>query len=180
MNWIDELIDEYFNFLKGKTSVHTDPVTGWSVISTPFVGLFNDTIELYIKKDNGKIILSDDGKTLQNLDLVGVSISRSQRRKEILEKIFLNYGCKLEGDEILSEADEKDFPQKKYNLISAISEVNDLYTLAKHTVASIFKEDVQKYLDSQEIIYTPQFISKGSTGLEFTFDFQIAYKQKEI
>lgn len=180
MNWIDELIEEYFRFLRGKTSVHTDELTGWSVISTPFMGIFNDTIDLFVKKNNGKILLSDDGKTLHNLDLVGANISRSVKRKEIMEKIFLNYGVKLDGEEIITEATEKDFPQKKYNLISAIAEVNDLYTLAKITVASVFKEDVQNYLDSQDIVYTPQFISKGSTGLEFTFDFQIAYKQKEI
>ena len=45
---------------------------------------------------------------------------------------------------------------------------------------AIFKEDVRNYLDSQEIIYTPDFISKGITGLEFNFDFQIAKKDREI
>ena len=55
-----------------------------------------------------------------------------------------------------------------------------MYMLAKHTVASVFKDDVRSYLDEQEIIYTPQFISKGSTGLEFTFDFQIAYRNREV
>lgn len=52
--------------------------------------------------------------------------------------------------------------------------------LAKHTVSSLFKEDVKTYLDEQKIIYTPQFIAKGSTGIEFTFDFQIAGRQKEL
>jgi hypothetical protein len=78
------------------------------------------------------------------------------------------------------EATENNFAQKKHNLISAIAEINDMYMLAKHTVASVFKEDVRNFLDQQQIVYTPQFISKGSTGLEFTFDFQIAYREKEI
>ncbi len=180
MTWVDELISKYFEFLKSKTSIHTDDVTGWSVISTPFFGIFNDAIELYVKKNNGTILLSDDGQTIHNLELVGVNIFRSPKRKEILEKIFYNYGVNLKDDEIVIEANERDFPQKKYNILSAIIEINDLYTLAKHTIASIFKEDVKGYLDSQEIVYTPQFISKGSTGLEFTFDFQIAYKKREI
>jgi hypothetical protein len=55
-----------------------------------------------------------------------------------------------------------------------------MYYLARHTVASVFREDVKSYLDEQELIYTPYFISKGSTGLEFTFDFQIAYRKTEI
>jgi len=180
MNWIDELIENYFKFLKSKTFVQTDEQSGWSVISTPFLGLFNDTLELFLKKSNGKILLSDDGRTFHNLDLVGANISRSPKRKDFLDKILLNYGVTVQENELVIEANEKDFPQKKYNLLSAIIEINDLYTLAKHIIASIFKEDVKEYFDSQEIIYTPQFISKGSTGLEFTFDFQIAYKKKEI
>ncbi len=179
-NWINELIDKYYDFLKGRTAIVTETGTNWAVISTPFPGLFNDTLEVYAKRDNGKILLSDDGITIKNLDLIGSTISRSPKRKELLEKILLNYGILLQDNEFITEANEQNFAQKKHNLVSAISEINDMYMLAKHTVASIFKDDVREYLDEQQIIYTPQFISKGSTGLEFTFDFQIAYREKEI
>lgn len=179
-NWINELIGNYYNFLKQKTAVITETGSNWVVISTPFIGLFNDTLEIYIKKENNKILLSDDGVTLKNLELVGSVISRSPRRKDLLERILLTYGIQLHNDELLVEANESNFAQKKHNLISAISEINDMYMLAKHTVASVFKEDVRGFLDEQKIIYTPQFISKGSTGLEFTFDFQIAYRNTEI
>lgn len=178
--WINDLIDKYYDFLKGRTAIVTDTGTDWAVISTPFPGLFNDTLEVYTKKDNGKILLSDDGITIKNLDLVGSPISRSPKRKDLLDKILLNYGIQFKDNEFIAEATEQNFPQKKHNLVSAISEINDMYMLAKPTIASIFKEDVRDYLDEQQIIYTPQFISKGSTGLEFTFDFQIAYKEKEI
>src|SRR4051812_33824050 len=172
-NWINELIDKYYDFLKGRTAIVTETGTNWAVISTPFLGLFNDTLEIYAKKDNGKILLSDDGITIKNLDLVGSPIARSSKRRELLEKILLNYGVQFQDNEFIAEATEQNFAQKKHNLVSAISEINDMYMLAKHTVASIFKDDVREYLDEQLIIYTPQFISKGSTGLEFTFDFQI-------
>jgi hypothetical protein len=179
-NWVNELIDKYYEFLKGRTAVITETGSNWAVISTPFIGLFNDTLEVYAKKDNGKIIMSDDGVTLKNLELVGSIISRSPKRKDLLERILLTYGIQLQDDELIVEATENNFPQRKHNLVSAISEINDMYMLAKHTVATIFKEDVRIYLDEQQVIYTPQFISKGSTGLEFTFDFQIAYREKEI
>lgn len=179
-SWLNELIDQYFDFLRGRTSVITDTGTDWAVISTPFLGLFNDTLEVYAKKENGKILLSDDGVTIKNLDLVGSSITRSPKRKELLDKILLNYGIQFQDNELITEATEQTFAQKKHNMVSAISEINDMYMLAKHTVASIFRDDVREYLNEQEIIYTPQFISKGSTGLEFTFDFQIAYRDKEI
>jgi hypothetical protein len=180
MNWINTLMDNYYAFLKEKTLVTASNSTDWVEISTPFVGLFNDTVDIYAKKDGNKIILSDDGNTLRDLELSGLEISRSPKRKEILDRILINYGVRINNEELTTEATERDFPQKKLNLISAISETADMYYLAKHTVASVFREDVKSYLDEQELIYTPYFISKGSTGLEFTFDFQIAYRNTEI
>jgi hypothetical protein len=148
--WLEKLLDEYYAFLKGRTSIIEETGTDWHVISTPFVGLFNDTIELYIKKqDNNKILLSDDSITINNLELMGASISRSPKRKEIMDKILLNYGLQLKGNEIVAESTEQSFVQKKFGFISAISEINDMYMLAKHSISSIFMEDVQKYLNEQ-------------------------------
>ena len=179
MNWINELIDNYYRFLREKTVLKGDSDEGWVGISTPFLGVFNDSIEIYAQRSDGKILLSDDGETVNNLELSGVKFSYSQTRKKLLDQILLNYGVRLENNELVTEATEQNFPQKKLNLLSAISEVNDFYVLAKHTVASMFREDVREYLDEQEIVYTPFFISKGSTGIEFTFDFQIASRQTE-
>lgn len=180
MNWINSLMTDYYSFLKQKTLVTESSSSDWIEISTPFTGLFNDTVDIYAKQAGNKILLSDDGNTLRNLELSGMEISRSPKRKEILDRILINYGVRISNDELVTEATEKDFPQKKLNLISAISETSDMYVLSRHTVASVFREDVKKYLDEHEIVYTPHFISKGSTGLEFTFDFQIAYRKTEI
>lgn len=178
MNWIDKNIEDYYNFLKNKTYIkHCD--TGWSCITTPFLGLFNDMIEIYIKQKGDEILLSDDGETLKNLDLLGVPLN-STSRKKYLDKILLNYGIKQDNGELKSVATKKNFPQKKHNIICAISEISDMEMTAKNTVQSIFKEDVKKYMDEKNIIYTPQFIAKGNMGLEFTFDFQIAGKEKEL
>lgn len=181
MSWIDESINQYYDWLKDKTSIKTDSESNWSVITTPFFGLFNDPIEIYIKLDGNKILLSDDGQTLNNLDLAGASISRSPKRKEWVDYILLNYGIELkDGKELTLVASHVDFAQRKHNLLCAISEISDMEVMAKHIVSSLFKEDVRGLLDEQNVIYTPQFIAKGSTGIEFTFDFQIASRTKEV
>ncbi|MDR1974754.1 MAG: DUF1828 domain-containing protein [Bacteroidales bacterium] len=179
-NWINSSITQYYNWLRDKTQVLQNEQTGWYIITTPFVGLFNDNIEIYVKLDNEKILLSDDSQTLSNLDLAGSSITRSPKRKEWLEMILLNYGIQLNDNELQAEGTERDFNQKKHNLICAISEISDMAMMAKHTVSSLFKEDVRTFFDEQNLIYTPQFIAKGSTGIEFTFDFQIAGREKEL
>lgn len=180
MSWIDECIDEYYKWMKRNTSIREDLSSGWNAITTPFYGLFNDPIEIYVKFDGERIFLSDDGITLQNLELSGVSITRSPKRKEWLEYILLNYGIKMENGELVTIANFQNFPQQKHNLICAISEVSDMNIVSKHTISSLFREDVKGLLDEQGIIYTPQFITKGSTGIDFTFDFQIAGKEKEL
>ena len=173
-------MDDYYNWLREKTFIQKDSNTDWFLINTPFVGAFNDTIEIYAQKNGNHLRLSDNGETMSNLELQGLHIQGSKRRRAILDTILINYGVRTENNELTIEANIENFSQSKHNFLSAIIEINDLYVLSKHNVASIFKEDVRNYLDSNDIIYTPDFISKGVTGLEFNFDFQIAKKNKEI
>lgn len=180
MTWANSLVNEYYDWLKNKTVVIPDDKTEWVAIQTPFIGLFNDVIEMYAQKKGNKIILSDNGETFHNLDLVGSSLYRTGERRNIAERILLNYGIQLKENELITESSEQNFSQKKHNFLSAIIELNDLYVLSKSNVSSIFKEDVRTFLDEKNIIYTPDFISKGSTGLEFMFDFQIAGKNSEL
>ncbi len=180
MSWVNPLIQDYYNWLRDKTVILPDIKTEWVAIQTPFIGLFNDVIEIYAQKKGEKIILSDNGETYHNLDLVGTSLNRVGERKNLADRIMLNYGIQQQGGELITETTAQNFSQKKHNFLSAIMELNDLYVLSKNNVASIFKEDVRAYLDSQNIIYTPDFISKGSTGLEFMFDFQIAGRESEL
>ena len=179
MNWLSERVDSYYDWLRSKTHIPAEGNSGWNLISTPFLGSYNDTLEIYTKKQGDRIALSDDGKTLHDLELMGVSFSH-KTRKEMLKKVLINYGITENQGELIVEAQEANFPQRKHDLIQAILEIGDLQVLAKHTVAKVFKEDVRTYLDEQEIVYTPQFISRGSVGIEFTFDFHVAYREKEI
>lgn len=179
-NWIDPLIKEYYTWLQKQTKIFTDSKSEWITIRTPYIGLFNDIIEMYAKQNGDKIILSDNGDTLSNLELAGTTFTRSNTKKSLLESVLLNYGIKLQNDELIIETSSKDFSQNKHNFISAIMELNDFYTLSKQNIYSVFKDEVKKYLDIKNVIYTPSFISKGSTGLEFMFDFQIASRTSEI
>ncbi|WP_035670019.1 DUF1828 domain-containing protein [Flavobacterium sp. 83] len=180
MNWVNTSVDNYYNWLREKTFIQKDLTTDWFLINTPFIGAFNDTIEIYAQKNGSQLKLSDNGETISNLEIQGLQIQGSKRRKSLLDSILINYGVKIDNDELVIETNIDKFSQSKHNFLSAIIEINDLYVLSNHNVASIFKEDVRNYLDSQNIIFTPDFISKGSTGLEFNFDFQIAQREKEI
>lgn len=181
-NWIEQSVKEYYDWLRDRTCIQKDENTGWYLISTPFVGLFNDTINLYaMKEGSGKIILSDDGETFDNLSNLGVNISKSAKRKELVEYIKVNYGIRVnDQNEIMVETSSSKFVRDKHNIVSAIMEISDMHVLANHTVASVFKDDVRGLLDERNILYTPQFIVKGATGIEFTFDYMIPSHKNEI
>ncbi|MCR5862179.1 DUF1828 domain-containing protein [Flavobacterium sp. J372] len=180
MSWINTHVDYYYNWLREKTVIQEDHSTEWTLISTPFLGAFNDTIEIYAKKNGSHLTLSDNGETISNLELQGVHIQGSKKRRYLVDAILLNYGIREINDELIVETNFENFAQSKHNLLSAIIEINDMYILSKSNVSSIFKEDVRNYLDEIGLIYTPDFISKGVTGLEFNFDFQIAKRNEEI
>lgn len=180
MSSINTYVDNYYKWLREKTFIEYDHSTEWSLISTPFFGAFNDSIDIYAKKNGSQLILSDNGETLSNLELQGVHIQGSKRRRLILDSILVNYGIKVFNDELIIESNIDKFPEAKHRILSAIIEINDLYVLSKSNVTSIFKEDVRDYLDNLSVVYTPDFISKGMTGLEFNFDFQIAKKDREV
>ena len=179
MKWIDDAISNYYQWLKNRTGYCSDDATGWSVINTPFIGLFNDSIDIYIKKENETIFLSDDGETLSNLLQIGVPISRSQKRKDWLNSLLKTYGIRLQDNELCTTATMSTFPQAKHNLISAILGISDLELTSSRNVVSMFQEEVKNYFDELGLIYSPGFITRGDSGLESTFDFQIAGKTQE-
>lgn len=179
MNWVEEMINDYYKWLRERTTTRLDEATGWSAISTPFLGAFNDPIEIYVRKNGDKIELSDDGVTLDNLAQMGVNINRSPKRKEWLNFILKNFGVELDDNELHCVATKETFPQMKHNMLCAMMELSDMEMMSQSTVVSLFRDDVRSFFDKMDVVYTPQFIMKGSTGIEFTFDFQIAGRKQE-
>lgn len=181
MNWLLDGINEYFEWLKKRTFVSQDETTGWSVISTPFVGLFNDTIDIFAKQNpDGTIVLSDDGNTLGNLELFGVGFKNTTGRKNMLDRIKLNYGVSISKDSEITKVVEKaDFVQGKHDMLRAMLELSDMINLTTHRVSSLFREDVKNLFYEKEMTVTPDFIVSGRSGIRFTFDYLIAKPKKE-
>lgn len=179
-DWIKEKVKSYFDWLRDNTIINSDLTTGWYGIATPFVGLMNDNIEIFVKKENGMIYLSDDGDTLGTLAQMGVNVMKSKSRKNILDRIKLNYNVVIEDGELRTTADEGTFAERKHSLLSAIQEISDLKYTAKSDVLSMFSEEVGSFMESLDIISTPQFSIQGKTGMNFVFDFQIAGRKNEL
>jgi len=168
---IDILISDYVRWMKERISFRQ--LSDWYEINTPFLNHNNDLIQIYAKKDNGTILLSDGGDTLNELSLSGVDVNRSEKRLKEFNTILNGFGVNRSNDELIAVATEDTFPEVKHRLIQAIMSIDDMFLLAEPKVESFFLEDVTFFFDVNDIRYTPNVSFLGKSGFYQTFDFSI-------
>jgi hypothetical protein len=167
---VRKLVTDYTQWLREKTDLRQ--IDKYVEITTPFLDRHNDHIQIYLKKENGSFILTDDGYTINDLSLSGCDID-SEKRKQLLVQAINGFGVEKNGEALIIKTDDKHFPQKKHNLIQAILAVNDMFYTASPMVLSLFLEDVQAWLDNNDIRYTPNISIIGKSGFTHSYDFVI-------
>ena len=164
VNWLKQNIDQY-------------PVNEYTFrVTLPFLDRNNDLVEMYIiDEQNGTYMITDDGMTLSDLQLSGFDYSSSDRRKGILQSILTAHGVtKTENNELVIKSTMNDLPLKKHMLAQCIVKVSDMFSLSRNNVQSLFLEDVQKFLDENEVRYLSNICLTGKSKLLTHFDFAIA------
>jgi len=168
-------IDSYLKWLKENTDIKKLENNIFE-LTTPFLDRHNDYIQIYVIKEGDKLILTDDGYTLNDLAMSGMEIN-TERRKQILKTILNGFGISMEKEALVVKCDLKTFPLYKHNLIQAILAVNDMFMLSRQNVMSIFLEDVENFLKANDIRYVPGFSLIGKSGFNYRFDFVIPYSR---
>lgn len=143
-------------------------------ITLPYLDRNNDCTEIFIRVNDNKYILTDDGETIGELELSNFNLFSSQKRTEIFNSILQAHGVnKSEDNQLYVECSKEDLPQKKHLLSQCMIKVSDLFYTTKNTVQSLFLEDVQIFLDQKDIRYTPNVSFYGKSGLTTTYDFAV-------
>jgi len=173
---VQKLLDQYLAWLKDKTALRQ--VKDWIEITTPYLDRHNDYLQIYVKRENNRFILTDDGYIIEDLKRSGCELE-SKKRKELLALTLNGFGIKLESNSLLVHASPDNFALRKHNLVQAMLAVNDLFDLAVPMVASLFLEDVTSWLDLHEIRYTPKVKFSGKSSYDHLFDFVIPASKKQ-
>ena len=173
---VQHLIDQYVKWLRDTTALRA--VGDMVEITTPYCDRHNDLIQIFAKKRNGGYDLTDDGYTIDDLEMSGCKLD-SPKRQAILETTLNGFGVQRDGDALLVHATPNTFAHKKHNLIQAILSVNDLFYLAQASVASLFYEDVVSWLDLHEVRYTPSVRFIGLSGFDHSVHFVIPKSRHE-
>ncbi len=171
-----DLIQQYIDWLKQKFTI--TQVGEWYEITTPFLDHHNDYIQIYAKSEDDNIVLSDGGNTLNELELSGMSLERSDKRKAEFSIILNGFGIKRNNGELIAISTEKNFPEVKHRLIQAIISVFDMFMLAEPKVESFFLEDISAFFDEKEIRYIKLLSFVGKSGFSHQFDFSIPKTKK--
>lgn len=166
----NQLLENYLSWLKDTTTLRQ--VEEWVEITTPYLDRHNDYLQIYIKRQNGNYLLTDDGYILGDLERSGCKLD-TPKRLALLTMTLNGFGVQQANGELTIRASQDNFAQKKHNLIQAMLAINDLFYLAMPTVASVFLEDVIAWLDLHDIRYTPKAKFTGRSGLDHLFDFVI-------
>lgn len=168
------LIDSYIQWLrKGLSVEHLEQACE---LTTPFLDRHNDHLQIYATRQNGAILLSDDGYILSDLRTSGLDI-RTPKRKAVLEAMLRGFGVRVEGKQLVVEASQKNLGQRIHSLIQAMLAVNDMFVMAQPRVASFFWEDVKTFFDDHDIRYNPRVKLTGHTGFDHAIDFLIPHSK---
>jgi hypothetical protein len=173
---IQTLLDKYTVWLRDKTSLRQ--LKDWIEITTPFLDRHNDYLQIYVARENGSFVITDDGHTIEDLRMSGCELE-SKKRRDLLNQTLNGFGVRLSGDALTVNASPDNFALRKHNLVQAILAVNDLFYLAVPMVASLFLEDVTAWLDLHDIRYTPKVKFTGKTGYDHLFDYVIPASKKQ-
>jgi len=165
-----QLIDAYVEWLRKGLSVES--LENACELTTPFLDRHNDHLQIYAIKENGKIILSDDGYTLSDLRTSGLELT-TPRRKAVLDSVLKGFGVKLDGNRLLVEASQRNIGQRLHVFIQAMLAVNDMFIMAQPRVATFFWEDVRAFLDKHDVRYSPRVKIAGRSGFDHAIDFLI-------
>lgn len=169
---IQKMINDYTNWLNsGFTAVQ---VGEYYELTTPYLDRYNDHMQIYVKQEsNGSYLLTDDGDIITSLASSGVSVSRSPKRKKMLEHIARNFGVSINGEALEIRATQSTYPQKKHMLLQAMMTVDDMFIAEPNNVQNFFAEDVGVFLDSNDIFYSRDFSLVGKTGSIYVYDYHI-------
>lgn len=174
---MNKLFENYLKWLRQNFSYTQQKDT--LEIQTPFLNQHNDLIRLFADVNDTSIRLHDFGETLAELELSGVDVHASEKRKNELDSILRSYGIVLsDDDELFMECDQSSFPSAKHRFLQGLLSVNDLFVLAEPKVENFFLDDVRQYFEENNIRAVENVIFPGKSGFNHNFDYSIPKSSK--
>lgn len=166
---IQAYINDYINWLKSEITF--SKVGEYYEINTPFLDNDNDYMQFYVKQDGREIFFTDDGFTINGLEMSGYKMTKARRQQ--LSTILIQYGVQLNGNNLVIKAPASQFAQKKHAFTQCLLRVSDLYLTSRSKVSSYFLDDIQDFFTQNDIYCMENVQFSGKSGFMHNYDFTI-------
>lgn len=170
-----DFIQIYLDWIKHNSSQVR--VGDYEEITTPFVDSHNDYIQFYITRTKNGYLLTDDGYTISDLEICGCDV-KSKKRSTMISQLAESLGVFVQNGSLVTEASDTDIARKQHMMIQAILKISDMFLTSSSHVKGLFLEEVNAFLDENDIRNTPSVMMMGQSGLTHRFDFVIPASRK--
>ncbi|WP_338217188.1 DUF1828 domain-containing protein [Companilactobacillus muriivasis] len=124
-----EMRKAYFEWLR-ENEKYTELSSNSIRIETPFLDNSLDKIILYVKNSGSKIVISDNGWTLDYLDNHDFTFKIGSSKYILLHSILKTFDLGIFDGEIYVECVEDNFPLAKQKILQGLIRINDLTFLS--------------------------------------------------
>ncbi|HHY74094.1 MAG TPA: DUF1829 domain-containing protein [Bacillus bacterium] len=145
-------------------------------ITTPFVDMHHDYIQLFLTKENNTFIISDDGHILNELEMLGIDVKKTQKRKEFLYICLKTFGVKIDhatNELFVSFENLIEYPEWQHRLIQCLLRISDMLLTSRNTVISIFTEEIENFFLDKGVLFNEGPSYTGLSGKTQHFDFSL-------
>lgn len=178
---VEKMKKIYFDWIDKKIQFTPSKTNNYITITTPFLDMYNDYIELIVFKGRDtQYVISDDGYTLDELGMLEINLNKKSKRRDYFESILLNFGVKESNGELLIGFNNlNEFPDAQNRLTQCMLQVFDLLQTSKNNVIQYFKEDVTDYFIDNNIPVGEDLSLLGKSGRSSKFDIVIGRTKKK-
>lgn len=178
MTNMDKLVDGYLQWL-------TDNITedilenGWHEIATPFVDRFGDSITIYAKQKQNKIVFSDDGMLIA--DTIGLGAKPTIKQIDSLRRFLAPYSIEVNSSnemEMFTTVDA--YPVRLHLFLQAYMTASDLFAprVGNSRTSKLFVEEIIKFFDASDIAYAKNVKLEGQSGIIHQVGFILPQRKK--
>ncbi len=146
----EKLVQRYADWLRdySETNTYEDRVCE---ITLPFLNRRRSCIQVYIRRTDSGLMVSDEGETIGDLRFCGFDIDDTETRRRTLEGLLRSFSVKLVGkDELRVYTSEEELPDYMNELALCMLAVDRMIYMTPHKVARLYEEDTQATRESEK------------------------------
>ena len=143
-------------------------------VRTPFTYPDGTIVDIFVLDRGGSYTLTDFGETLGWLRMQTVSEKRTANQRRLMDDVCRNLGVELyRGQLVLRDCASHEMSDAIFRVAQAAVRVSDVWFTMRHrTVQSSASTEVSRWLDEREIKFDANVKHRGTSGIEWTIDFQ--------